>query len=484
LISSDRIPRVGPHCGSGHSYSAMNSADLDSHTIAAISTPPGAGGIGIIRVSGTNARHILTRIFKPARQDCDFSSHRLYYGSIINPADAKMLDEVLVVFMQAPQTYTREDVVEIHCHGSFLVLQSVLELVLSEGAQLAEAGEFTKRAFLNGRIDLTRAEAVIDVLSARTRKGVDIALDQMSGTLYRKVDEMRTTLVEIRALLETAIDFPEEEIEIADHEVLLSRITQEVHTPLRKLIDQADDGRIVREGVSIVIVGRPNVGKSSLLNTLLQEERALVTAIPGTTRDTIEEYLDIHGIPVRIIDTAGIREDVEEVEELGIKRAKESINRADLVLFLMDGSQPVCEDDRELFETIAHKPFITVINKCDLDRQLTPGSGSVLLDEAVSVSALKQEGMTDLKQRIFARLTGGREQWQEEGCAPNLRHKTALENGAAALERVCDGLESGLTNDLITIDLLECFDHLGAIVGETTTEDVLDVIFEQFCLGK
>jgi len=462
----------------------MSSANTDNQTIAAISTPPGAGGIGIIRISGGDARSILETIFKPADPDCRYTSHQLYYGTIVNPADEKLLDEVLAVFMRAPRTYTREDVVELHCHGSFLVLRSVLELVLEAGAQLAEPGEFTKRAFLNGRIDLTRAEAVIDILSARTRKGVDLALEQMTGTLYRQVDEMRSALVEVRALLETAIDFPEEEIEIADHRELLETIRSAVRTPLQKLIAQADDGRIIRDGVAIVIVGRPNVGKSSLLNTLLQEERALVTPIPGTTRDTIEEYIDIHGIPVRIIDTAGIRDGVEAVEQLGIQRARDSINRADLVLFLMDGSTPVGSEDTALFQTVAHKPYITVINKCDLEQQVEPGAEDAITAAAIPISALKQEGLVELKERIFNRITGGREQWQEEGCTPNLRHKAAMEKSLAALERVCEGLESGLPNDLITIDLLECFDHLGDIVGETTTEDVLDVIFEKFCLGK
>ncbi len=456
----------------------------DNPTITAISTPPGAGGIGIIRVSGSDSLQILKKIFKPAQPSCSFTSHRFYYGTITDPQQEKLLDEVLVVFMRAPKTYTREDIVEIHCHGGFLVLQSVLELVLREGAQLAEPGEFTKRAFLNGRIDLTRAEAVIDILSARTRKGVDLALEQMTGTLYKQVDQMRRALVEVRALLETAIDFPEEEIEIADHNEILVQIQAEVMAPLEKLISQADDGRIVREGVSIVIVGRPNVGKSSLLNTLLQEERALVTPIPGTTRDTIEEYIDINGVPVRIIDTAGIRDGVEEVEQLGIRRARESINRADLVLFLVDGSEVLDRGDIDLFQTVAHKPFIAIINKCDLELRLDRSSDEQILGDAVEISAREQQGLEELKQRIFSRITGGREQWQEEGCTPNLRHKTAMERALSSLNRVCDGLQSGLTNDLITVDLLECFQHLGEIVGETTTEDVLDIIFEQFCLGK
>ena len=362
--------------------------------------------------------------------------------------------------------------------------------MIARGAvtELAEPGEFTKRAFLNGRIDLTRAEAVIDILSARTRKGVDLALEQMSGSLYREVDRLRVSLVEIRALLETAIDFPEEEIEIADHHALGERLGLEVVSPLQKLIAQADSGRIVREGVAIVIIGRPNVGKSSLLNTLLQEERALVTSVPGTTRDTIEEYIDIQGIPVRIIDTAGIRDDVEEVEELGIRRAKESLNRADLVLFLVDGSEPIDTDDVSLFETVKHKPLITVINKCDLEQRLERQADQPLhqqiVSEAVEISAREQTGLEQLKEQIFTRITGGREQWQEEGCTPNLRHKAALEKALLALSQVAEGLAEALHNDLIMVDVLESLDHLGDIVGETTTEDVLDVIFEQFCLGK
>ena len=462
----------------------MSSTDADATTIGAISTPPGAGGIGIIRLSGPESLSILRQVFHPAASTCAFESHRFYYGTIINPADQHLLDEVLAVYMESPRTYTREDVVEIHCHGGFLVLQSVLELMLSQGALIAQPGEFTKRAFLNGRIDLTQAEAVIDILSARTRKGVDLALEQMSGALFSRVDEMRDGLVKIKALLEVAIDFPEEDIEIINHSILLKQLRREVILPLEHLIKSADSGRIVREGVHVVIVGLPNVGKSSLLNTILQEERALVTAIPGTTRDTIEEYVDINGIPVRIVDTAGIHDDAEEVEQLGIKRARDSINRADLVLFIVDGSRPLSDADRELFKTVSHKPTVTVINKIDLEDRLDRSKDPALFDNGLEISALTQEGFSGLKQAIFNRITKGREQWQEEGCSPNLRHKAALERAQQSLGLVCTGLEQGLTNDLVAIDLLDCLDHLGEIVGETTTEDVLDLIFEQFCLGK
>jgi tRNA modification GTPase len=461
----------------------MTSASQNT-TIAAISTPPGAGGIGIIRISGERARTIVQDIFVPADSSCGFESHRFYYGTIVDGRTNTLHDEVLVVFMRAPRTYTREDVVEIHCHGSFLVMRSVLELILEHGAELAAPGEFTKRAFLNGRIDLTRAEAVIDILSARTRKGVDLALEQMSGALYREVDTMRRRLVEIRALLEAAIDFPEDEIEIVDHSRLLIQLENEVAGPLTRLIDSSDTGRIVREGVLIVIIGLPNVGKSSLMNAILQEERALVTAIPGTTRDTIEEYVDINGIPVRIVDTAGIRDDGEEVEQLGIKRARESINRADLVLFLLDGSRTLLDEERSLFNSVSHKPIITVINKSDLPRVIERQKDPQIFEAAIEISALTLDGFAALKEEIFTRITGGTEQWQEEGCAPNLRQKAALEKTRRAVEQVSEGLRSGLTNDLIAVDLLEALEYLGEIVGETTTEDMLDVIFEQFCLGK
>jgi tRNA modification GTPase len=457
---------------------------VSESTIAAISTPPGAGGIGIIRMSGPLALEILKRIFKPAAPDCPLDSHCFYYGKIVNPDNGHVLDEVLVVFMRAPRTYTREDVVEIHCHGSFLVLSSILDVMLNNGVELAEPGEFTKRAFLNGRIDLTRAEAVIDILAARTRKGVDLAVEQMGGALYKRIDLLRSRLLNIRALLEVAIDFPEDEVEIVDHSQLLLQLEQDVIEPLVALIASADSGRMVREGVSVVIVGLPNVGKSSLLNTLLQEDRALVTPVPGTTRDTIEEYLDINGVPVRVIDTAGIRNDAEPLEQLGIDRARDSINRSDLALFVIDGSRPLTDDDRELYTTVSHKPLITVINKCDLELRVTMDDDLDICNGPIEISALTQAGFADLKQAIFNRIAGGREQWQEEGCTPNIRHKAAMERALASLRLVETGLVQGLTNDLIAIDLLDSLDHLGQIVGDTTTEDMLDLIFEQFCLGK
>ncbi len=461
----------------------MNSSD----TIGAISTPPGSGGIGIIRMSGPDSLAHLEAVFQPLAKTCSFESHRLYYGYIVHPVDKKPLDEVLAVFMAAPKTYTREDVVEIHCHGNFIVLQSILELLVGLGLRLADPGEFTKLAYLNGRIDLTRAEAVIDILAARTRKGMDMALDQLGGALYKQVDAVRTSLVHMLAVVEVAIDFPDEDIEIVNYTSLIVQVRDEVLSPLKKLIRQAEAGKIFRDGISVVIVGLPNVGKSSLLNTLLQEERALVTAIPGTTRDTIEEYLDIQGVPVRIVDTAGIRQGADEVEQLGIERARKQIDQADLVLFMLDGVRGLQDEDRQLFETVKHKPLLLLSNKSDLASGKPETCDLGLEDESfpcIHISAKQQQGIEELKDAIFKGVVGEKNQWQEEGCAPNIRHKAALLAAEDAALRLKEGLAMQITSDLLAVDLQECLDQLNGIVGITTTEDVLDVIFEQFCLGK
>ncbi len=456
----------------------------DRTTIASISTPPGAGGIGIVRISGPHSLALLKQVFRPAAHHCPYESHRVYYGMIVNPTTARPLDEVLAVYMRGPRSYTREDVVEISGHGGYLVLQSILELLLACGAELAQPGEFTKRAFLNGRIDLTQAEAVIDILSARTKKGVDLALEQMSGALYRSVESIRQRLVQIKALLEVALDFPEEDVEIVDRATLLTTLHTEVLIPLRRLIDSGNQGRIIREGATVVIVGRPNVGKSSLLNTLLQQERALVTPLPGTTRDTIEEYLDLNGLPIRLIDTAGIRENADEIEQLGIRRAHESINRADLVLFLIDGSRGLSEEDRHLFRTVERKPLLVVINKSDLPQALQIRDEAEMLAGAIAISARHHNGLDVLRHQLFERLTGGNEQWQEEGCAPNLRQKVALEHAEQSLLQFRQGIENDVEHDLVTVDLSEALNQLGEIVGETTSDEVLERIFNQFCLGK
>ena len=460
----------------------MNLSNVEE-TIAAISTPPGAGGIGIIRMSGAQSLSILQLLFTPKDSSCTYRSHQLYYGHIHHPEDGKILDEVMAVIMKGPQSYTREDVVEIHCHGSFLILQNILDIIVSNGAGLAAPGEFTKRAFLNGRIDLTQAEAVIDILSAKTRKGVDLAQEQLSGRLYRLIEPIQKRITTMRAVVEVAIDFPDEDIDIVDIDQMTSELTVDVIAPLNKLLGNVSQGRLYREGISLVIAGRPNVGKSSLLNTILQEERALVTSIPGTTRDSIEEIIDVGGVPVRIIDTAGIRRNAGEVEELGIIRAKELINKADLVLFLLDGSVPVTDEDKSLYQEVAHKPVLAVINKIDLGRNYQMDSLEITGDP-VEISAKNQQGIDTLKDAILNKIISGKEQWEEDACSPNVRHQVALKKAMLAAERVLSTLQMGLTNDLIAVDLQECLDCMGEIVGETTTDDILDVVFEQFCLGK
>ena len=469
----------------------LNSSTED--TIAAIATPPGPGGIGIIRISGPLALGILTHLFKPYQKK-KFQkpvSHRLYYGWIVDPQDESSVDEVLAVYMQAPNTYTREDVVEIQCHGSYLVLQEILALILTKGARLAEPGEFTKRAFLNGRLDLTQAEAVLELIEARTDEGRSLAVGQLQGRLHDQVAEIRNRLLSMRAIIEVAIDFPEDETDILDSAALQQQMQQDVETPLKELIAKADQGRIFREGIGAVILGRPNVGKSSLLNTLLQEDRALVTAVPGTTRDTIEEYINLKGMPVRLVDTAGIRDTSETVEELGIQRARAKLVEADLVLFMLDASEPPTEEDSRLYESLRQnrkkQQVLLVLNKIDLAPQADPQEyRSAFGNESlVAIAAKHHTGIAELKDAVFNMVTGDSSGWDPGGdCVPNVRQKDCLVKTLDACRRIIAGLATELSPDLLAIDLQVALDHLGDIVGETTTEDVLNLIFEQFCIGK
>jgi tRNA modification GTPase len=476
----------------------VSAKHIDPHhstedTIAAIATPPGPGGIGIIRISGPLSQDILVQLFKP-RQKKDTAkpaSHRLRYGWIVDPQDDSPVDEVLAVYMQAPNTYTREDVVEIQCHGSYLVLQEILALILTKGARLAEAGEFTKRAFLNGRLDLTQAEAVLELIEARTDEGRSLAVGQLQGRLHDQVTDIRNRLLSMRAIIEVAIDFPEDETDILDFATLKKQMQQDVVFPLKDLIAKADQGRIFRDGISAVIIGRPNVGKSSLLNTLLQEDRALVTAVPGTTRDTIEEYINLQGMPIRLVDTAGIRDTSETVEELGIQRARAKLVEADLVLFMLDASELPIEEDTRLYESVKQnrkkQKVLLVLNKLDLAPQADPQAyWSAFGDEnLVPISAKHHTGIVELKDTVFAMMTGDSSGWDPGvDCVPNVRQKDCLVKTQDACQRITKGLETELSPDLLAIDLQEALNHLGDIVGETTTEDVLDLIFEQFCIGK
>ncbi|MDD2464206.1 MAG: tRNA uridine-5-carboxymethylaminomethyl(34) synthesis GTPase MnmE [Desulfobulbus sp.] len=455
-------------------------------TIAAIATAPGTGGIGIIRISGTDALSLLQQIFLPYKPHSQFTSHRLYYGTVLGLA-GQVLDEALAVYMRAPHTYTCEDVVELHCHGSYIVLQEVLRTVFERGARPAEQGEFTKRAFLAGRIDLTRAEAVVDLLHAQTEKGAQLAANQLQGALFTQLEAIRHQLVRILALLEVAIDFPDDDVEIVQRDQVLLQLQNQIVGPLVQLLAMADQGRIVREGIKVVLAGQPNVGKSSLLNGLLQEDRALVTSVPGTTRDTIEERFVIRGIPVHLIDTAGIRTHEDPVEALGIERARQKMQQADLVLYLIDGQAGLSATERALYQTISDKAHIVVINKSDL---VTTSQIAAMVNEfpqapVVSISAKHQLGMEDLQEAIYQRVIGeGAELCEQMTCAPNTRHKAILSQTLAACRSLETALGNGAPVDLLAVEVQSALDYLGDITGLTTPDDVLDLVFSQFCIGK
>ncbi|MCX8117801.1 MAG: tRNA uridine-5-carboxymethylaminomethyl(34) synthesis GTPase MnmE [Desulfobacterota bacterium] len=455
-------------------------------TIAAISTPLGESGIGIVRISGPLSEPILKRIFKPTKETSSFISHRFYYGHIEDPKTGITLDEVLVVLMRAPKTYTREDVAEIHCHGGYLILQKVLELVIGEGARLAQPGEFTKRAFLNGRIDLTQAEAVIDLIKAKTAEGIEIANQQLKGTLFREVCNLREKLLNFLARIEAHIDFPDEEID----EMSIEEVRRELLDLIQMVgdwISTYEEGSIFREGISCAIIGKTNVGKSSLLNVLMNQDRAIVTPIPGTTRDVIEEVLNIQGIPVRLMDTAGLRKTRDSIEQEGVLRAKEKAATADLILLVLDGSQPLEPDDFEIAAEIEGKKKVVVLNKRDLPMRVSMEAlkNRFPHDPIVSISALKKEGIEDLKRTVFDLMVRrGVRATPEHLIIANLRHKKILLEVKESLLRAVKGLEEGVSFEFIALEIRSALLSLGEMVGETTPEDVLNRIFEQFCIGK
>ncbi|HBT96331.1 MAG TPA: tRNA uridine-5-carboxymethylaminomethyl(34) synthesis GTPase MnmE [Desulfobulbaceae bacterium] len=451
-------------------------------TIAAIATPVGAGGIAIIRMSGDRALPILRAVFRPRATTCSFRSHQMYYGQVVHPGSGTVIDEAMAVFMAAPNSYTREDVVEIHGHGNFLLAQSLLEALLVQGAILAEPGEFTKRAFLNGRIDLTRAEAVLDLLTAKTRKGLNLAERQLAGALFQRIEAIRGQLIDMTAFLEVAIDFPDDEVDIVDWLLLARQLRDEIEAPLAGLLAAARQGELLRDGATVVICGLPNGGKSSLLNVLLRRDRALVTAIPGTTRDTIEEYFDLNGLPVRCIDTAGIRQEADTIEEQGIARARAAIARADLLLFVHDATQPWSEAEEELLAEINDKPLLCLVNKIDA----APGAKQPmppLPGQPLFISATTGAGLDALRQAMFAQLADGASQWEEDACAPNLRQAETLRQALTAIRYAQETLTLRAP-DLLAVDLRQCLDALNGIIGLTTTEDILDAVFSRFCLGK
>ncbi|MDA8123878.1 MAG: tRNA uridine-5-carboxymethylaminomethyl(34) synthesis GTPase MnmE [Deltaproteobacteria bacterium] len=456
-------------------------------TIAAIATPPGVGGVGLIRVSGSAAEEIACRLFRPSRPATRLASHRLIHGEIVAPETGQVLDEVLVSFLKAPRSYTGEDTLEINCHGGPLLLRAVLEEVLRAGARPADRGEFTKRAFLNDRLDLAQAEAVHDVITAQTREGLAAAVARLKGRLSERIDTLRGHIVDLLAGVEAAIDFAAEEGVVEAPAEELEKV-QPLIDALSALAASYRRGRIAREGLGIVIAGRPNVGKSSLLNRLLGEKRAIVTDIPGTTRDFIEEAVDLDGIAVRLTDTAGIRPPESAVEKAGIALVWERLERADAVLLLLDGSLPATAADRELIEKIRNIPLIPVINKSDLVQQLDAAALKDLLPSdafsPVRISAKYGKGIEDLQAAIRALVPEIPAAEAAELTVAHLRHKVALEKAVEGLVRAREGLRDRLPPELVALEIREALDALDEIAGRTTPEAVLDRIFAQFCIGK
>ena len=451
-------------------------------TIVAPATPPGEGGIGIVRLSGPGVEDLLLRFFSPSRLSARLDSHYLYHG-IMRDALGQPLDEVMAVLMRKPRSYTREDVAEIHCHGGTLVMRRILDVFLSAGIRLAKPGEFTLRAFVNGRIDLTQAEAVIDLIRSRSKLASDVALTQLEGRLALKIQEFRGRIADLLAEIEAAIDFPDEDIEL-DSEQVLGTKTGSLLADIDHIISTFDSGRVLREGLNILIFGRPNVGKSSLMNSLLGEARAIVTDIPGTTRDTIEEDLVLAGIPLRLVDTAGIRNTDDPVEKEGVRRARIKVDSADLILLVIDGSTSLTDDDLLALDFICGRDVLVVLNKSDLGS--VPIASALEGFSVVRVSALDGKGLDALTQAIQERFSGSgtATDIRETVVITDRRHRQALLLAREALSRFRKLLAEGLSPEFGAVELHEALDAVGEITGETTPDDILDRIFTKFCIGK
>ncbi len=454
-------------------------------TIAAVATAYGEGGIGIIRISGEEALPILQEIFEFHGDTDTFTSRRMTYGKIIDKEKNQIIDEVLAVYMKGPKTYTAEDVVEINCHGSMVSLRKTLALVLRKGARLAEPGEFTKRAFLNGRLDLSQAEAVIDMIRAKTDKSFDVAVSQLEGRLSLKVEEIRQKLLDLLVDITVNIDYPDEDIEEMTYEKLEESIV-ETQDMIEKLLETSSTGRMIREGIKIAIVGKPNVGKSSLMNGLLKETRAIVTDIPGTTRDTIEEVLSIRNIPVYLVDTAGIRETSDKVEKMGIEKSKEAFNQADFILFLLDGSRPLEEEDLQIMELLKERKSLVLINKRDLGEAISIEEIAAKLpaSQVIEASLLKGQGITEIEDAVEDLVYGGEIVQKESMMVNNVRHIELLQQAVKSLTDALHMSERREALDFIEVDVKNAYERLGEIIGETVSDDIINEVFARFCLGK
>ncbi|HGO3678168.1 TPA: tRNA uridine-5-carboxymethylaminomethyl(34) synthesis GTPase MnmE [Staphylococcus aureus] len=459
---------------------------MDLDTITSISTPMGEGAIGIVRLSGPQAVEIADKLYKGKHLLNDVPSHTINYGHIIDPESKEVVEEVMVSVLRAPKTFTREDIIEINCHGGILTINRVLELTMTYGARMAEPGEFTKRAFLNGRIDLSQAEAVMDFIRSKTDRASKVAMNQIEGRLSDLIKKQRQSILEILAQVEVNIDYPEyDDVEDATTEFLLEQ-SKEIKQEINRLLDTGAQGKIMREGLSTVIVGKPNVGKSSMLNNLIQDNKAIVTEVAGTTRDVLEEYVNVRGLPLRLVDTAGIRETEDIVEKIGVERSRKALSQADLILFVLNNNEALTQEDYTLYEVVKNEDVIVIVNKMDLEQNIDINEVKDMIGNTplIQTSMLKQEGIDELEIQIRDLFFGGEVQNQDMTYVSNSRHISLLKQARQTIQDAIDAAESGVPMDMVQIDLTRTWEILGEIIGETASDELIDQLFSQFCLGK